>query len=243
MGIHAGTTLDRELRGAPTDQRTLVLVPPLAAPAPPLTSAVWPRAKRVADVLFALVLLVAILPLLLVIGLAIRLDTPGPMFFRQQRLGRDRRKFTVLKFRTMHDGSSPEAHRRYIAKLATAEGEEAEGLKKLTGDPRVTRVGAFLRRTSLDELPQLINVVRGEMSIIGPRPALEYELEHYEPGHYARFDVRPGLTGLWQVSGRNSIGFLGMLELDAEYAQTSSARLDATILVRTPIALLRGNAA
>ena len=243
MGIHAGTTLDRELRATPTDHHALVLVPPLAALAPGRTSAAWPRAKRVADVLFAVVLLVAIAPLLLVIGLAIRLDTPGPMFFRQQRLGRDRRKFTVLKFRTMHDGVSPEAHRRYIAQLASAEGEEAGGLKKLTADPRVTRVGAFLRRTSLDELPQLINVVRGEMSIIGPRPALEYELEHYEPEHYARFDVRPGLTGLWQVSGRNSIGFLGMLELDAQYAQTSSARLDATILVRTPLALLRGNAA
>jgi lipopolysaccharide/colanic/teichoic acid biosynthesis glycosyltransferase len=197
----------------------------------------------VADVILAVVLLVAVLPLLLVVGLAIRLDTPGPLFFRQQRLGRDRRRFTVLKFRTMHDGVSPEAHRLYIAKLASAGGEAGDGLKKLTADPRITRVGAFLRRTSLDELPQLINVVRGEMSIIGPRPALEYELEHYEPEHYARFDVRPGLTGLWQVSGRNTIGFLGMLELDARYAQTNSPRLDATILVRTPLALLRGNAA
>ncbi|HTN22798.1 MAG TPA: sugar transferase [Solirubrobacteraceae bacterium] len=242
MGIHAGTTLDRELRATPTNQQALVLVPPLAAPAPRRTSAAWPRAKRVADVLLAVVLLVAVLPLLLVIGLAIRLDTPGPLFFRQQRLGRDRRTFTVLKFRTMHDGVSPEAHRLYIAKLA-AEGEAGEGLKKLTADPRVTRVGAFLRRTSLDELPQLINIVRGEMSVIGPRPALEYELEHYDPGDYARFDVRPGLTGLWQVSGRNSIGFRGMLELDAQYARTTSARLDATILLRTPLALLRGNAA
>ena len=245
MSTHAGTTLHRELRSAAADPPALVLVPPLAAPAPALgrPAVAWPRVKRVADVLLAIVLLVAVLPLLLVIALAIRLDTPGPQFFRQQRLGRGRRPFTVLKFRTMHDGVSPEAHRRYIAQLASAEGEEGDGLKKLTADPRVTRVGAFLRRTSLDELPQLINVVRGEMSIVGPRPALEYELEHYEAEHYARFDVRPGLTGLWQVSGRNSIGFLGMLDLDAEYARCSSARLDATILVRTPLALLRGNAA
>jgi lipopolysaccharide/colanic/teichoic acid biosynthesis glycosyltransferase len=241
MGINVGTTLDRELRGTPAVAPPLELVRPPAAP--PRTAAAWPRAKRVADLLLACVLLVAILPLLIVVGLAIRLDTPGPLFFRQERLGRSRRRFTVLKFRTMHDGVSPEAHRLYIAKLASAEGEAGEGLKKLTADPRVTRVGAFLRRTSLDELPQLINVVRGEMSIIGPRPALEYELEHYEPEDYERFDVRPGLTGLWQVSGRNNIGFRGMLVLDAEYARTSSARLDATILLRTPLALLRGNAA
>ena len=101
----------------------------------------------------------------------------------------------------------------------------------------------MLRRTSLDEIPQLINVVRGEMSIVGPRPALTYELEYYEPEHYVRFAVRPGLTGLWQVSGRNEIGFLGMLSLDAHYARTTSPGTDAKILLRTPLAVLRGNAA
>jgi lipopolysaccharide/colanic/teichoic acid biosynthesis glycosyltransferase len=242
MGINVGTTLDRELRGASADPATLELVPPLGLPTRAQPTA-WPRAKRVADVLFALVLLVALAPLLILCALAIGLDTPGPILFRQQRVGRDRRRFTVLKFRTMHDGVSPAAHRLYIAKLASGNDETPDGLKKLTADPRVTRIGAFLRRTSLDELPQLINVIRGEMAIIGPRPALAYELEHYEPEHFARFDVRPGLTGLWQVSGRNTIGFLGMLELDAQYARTCSARLDASILLRTPLALLRGHAA
>jgi lipopolysaccharide/colanic/teichoic acid biosynthesis glycosyltransferase len=180
---------------------------------------------------------------MLVVALAVRLDTPGPLLFRQERCGRGRRPFTVLKFRTMHDGVSPEAHRRYIERLACGEAEAEPGLKKLVGDPRVTRVGAFLRRTSLDELPQLFNVVKGDMSIIGPRPALEYELEHYRPEHFARFDVRPGLTGLWQVSGRNRIGFLGMLDLDVEYSRTSSPRVDAKILLRTPLAVVRGHAA
>jgi lipopolysaccharide/colanic/teichoic acid biosynthesis glycosyltransferase len=203
----------------------------------------WAYAKRVLDVLIALVLLLVTTPILLAIAVAVRLDSPGPMLFRQERLGRGCRNFTVLKFRTMRHGVSAEAHRRYIAALASDQVDLGPGLKKLTGDPRVTRVGAFLRRTSLDELPQLINVVKGEMSVIGPRPALHYELEHYEVEHFARFDVRPGLTGLWQVSGRSTIDFLGMLELDAQYARTISPRVDVAILLRTPLALVRGRAA
>lgn len=238
MATDVRTTLDCEQRAAPSPATTIA-----RASESPRRVREWPRVKRGLDVVLAVLLLLALSPLLLVIALAIRLDGPGPILFRQQRVGRGRRRFTVLKFRTMRDGVSPEAHRRYIAQLArTGDGTEP-GLKKLTGDARVTRVGALLRRSSLDELPQLVNVVRGEMSIIGPRPALEYELEHYEDRHFARFDVRPGLTGLWQVSGRNSIGFLGMLELDAQYARTTSPRVDAAILLRTPLALVRGNAA
>ena len=206
-------------------------------------SIAWQRSKRVFDVLFATVALTALSPVLALIALAIILDTRGRVLFRQERYGRDRRPFTVLKFRSMHDGVSAEAHRRYIAQLATNEDGVGSGLKKLTGDARVTRVGKVLRRTSLDELPQLVNVLRGEMSIIGPRPALPYELEFYAPEHYVRFAVRPGLTGLWQVAGRNEIGFVGMLNLDGEYARSSSARLDAKILLRTPWALIRSNAA
>jgi lipopolysaccharide/colanic/teichoic acid biosynthesis glycosyltransferase len=240
MAIHPVPTLDRERSTASPLALAALPAPAVAQPRPALA---WPRAKRVADVLCALVLLVLIAPLLLVIAIAIRLDSPGPLLFRQQRIGRGGRHFTVLKFRTMHHGVSPEAHRRYIAQLASAEADAAPGLKKLTSDPRVTRTGALLRRMSFDELPQLVNVVKGEMSIIGPRPALEYELEHYEPEHFERFAVRPGLTGLWQVSGRNTIGFLGMLELDAQYARTTGPRVDGLILLRTPLALLRGNAA
>jgi lipopolysaccharide/colanic/teichoic acid biosynthesis glycosyltransferase len=207
------------------------------------TSRAWQNSKRLFDFVLAVIALVVLSPLLLLIALAVRLDTPGPVLFRQQRYGRDRKRFVVFKFRSMYDGVSAEAHRRYITKLATNEDRVGPGLKKLTDDPRVTRIGAFLRRTSLDELPQFINVVRGDMSIIGPRPALDYELEHYEPAHYVRFSVRPGLTGLWQVSGRSELGFLEMLTLDAEYARTTAPGVDAMILLRTPRALLRGKAA
>lgn len=206
-------------------------------------SRAWERTKRVLDVVVATGALVVLSPVLALTALAIALETPGPVLFRQQRYGRGRRRFTVLKFRSMHDGVSADAHRRYISRLATEDARADSGLKKLTGDARVTRVGAILRRTSLDELPQLINVLRGEMSIVGPRPALPYELEFYEREHYVRFAVRPGLTGLWQVSGRNEIGFLGMLELDGEYARNSSASLDAKILLRTPRAVFQGKAA
>jgi lipopolysaccharide/colanic/teichoic acid biosynthesis glycosyltransferase len=184
-------------------------------------------------------LLVAALPLLVTIAVAIKLDSAGPVIFRQRRLGRYRVPFNVLKFRTMTAGAPSEPHRRYIAQLASdGSGAPVGGLKKLTPDPRVTRVGAVLRKLSLDELPQLVNVLRGEMSLVGPRPALEYELEHYRPEHYERFAVRPGLTGLWQVSGRSRLGFQEMLDLDVQYVRQRSARLDAWILCRTPRALL-----
>jgi lipopolysaccharide/colanic/teichoic acid biosynthesis glycosyltransferase len=185
--------------------------------------------------------LLVLSPVLGVIALAIKLDSRGPVFFRQARLGRRMEEFTVMKFRTMKFDASPELHRAYIAKLAAGQADEDE-LKKLTKDPRVTRVGALLRRTSLDELPQLINVLRGEMSLVGPRPALEYELEHYAERHFERFAVKPGMTGLWQVSGRNKIGFQDMLDLDVQYVRTSSFVLDVKILVKTPVAAVTGAA-
>jgi lipopolysaccharide/colanic/teichoic acid biosynthesis glycosyltransferase len=198
-------------------------------------------AKRTIDIVGALVGLVVLSPLLLVLAAAVRADSAGPAIFRQRRVGMEGRTFLVTKFRTMHTGASDEAHRRYIAQLAT--GAAGEGpLKKLTADPRVTRVGAFLRRTSLDELPQLLNVLAGEMSLIGPRPALEYELAHYRPEHFDRFAVRPGMTGLWQVSGRARVGFLEMLDLDAHYAREGGPLTDLTILVRTPRALVGSTA-
>ena len=205
--------------------------------------AAWPIAKSVCDRLASIVLLVAIAPILLFIAVLIKLDSPGPVLFRQVRVGRHGELFTVLKLRTMQDKASSELHRRYIASLATGASGTGTVLKKLVDDPRVTRVGAFLRRSSLDELPQLFNVLRGEMSIVGPRPALAYELDFYEPQHFQRFDVRPGLTGLWQVSGRSQLGFLSMLSLDSEYARTTSPRVDAMILLRTPLTLLRKHAA
>ena len=175
------------------------------------------------------------------IAAAIKLDSRGPVLFRQRRLGRDAQPFTMLKFRSMTDGASAESHRRFVGELCGgASKADRDGLKKLTDDPRVTRVGPMLRRLSLDELPQLINVVRGEMSLIGPRPALEYELRYYRPEHFERFLVRPGMTGLWQVSGRARLGFQEMLDLDVEYARNRSVRLDLRILCLTPRALVVG---
>jgi lipopolysaccharide/colanic/teichoic acid biosynthesis glycosyltransferase len=200
----------------------------------------WTLAKRGFDIVFSLLLVLVLAPLLLVVALAIKLDTRGPVLFRQRRLGRDMRPFMVLKFRTMHDGASSAAHQAYIAELANGNGNgNGDGLKKLTHDPRVTRVGGLLRKLSIDELPQLFNVIGGTMSLIGPRPALSYELEHYGPRHYDRFLVRPGLSGLWQVSGRNQLGFNEMLDLDAQYAETCGPLTDVRIFLRTPIAMVR----
>jgi lipopolysaccharide/colanic/teichoic acid biosynthesis glycosyltransferase len=149
----------------------------------------------------------------------------------------------MLKLRTMQSGASSAPHRSFIARLAGGGDPLApHELAKLTDDPRVTRTGRWLRRVSLDELPQLVNVLRGDMSIVGPRPALQYELEFYEPHHFERFTVRPGLTGLWQVSGRSKLGFMDMLELDVAYARRRSLLLDLAIVARTPAALVRNAA-
>jgi lipopolysaccharide/colanic/teichoic acid biosynthesis glycosyltransferase len=197
--------------------------------------------KRAIDAAGSAAIIVLLSPLLALIALAVLVDSGRPILFRQVRLGRRLEEFPVLKFRTMRADATSDAHRAYIARLA-AGGEEDEGLKKLTVDPRVTRVGRVLRRLSLDELPQLFNVLRGEMSLVGPRPALEYELEHYDERHFDRFSVRPGMTGLWQVSGRNRLGFNEMLDLDVEYARTTGFLLDVKILAKTPMAAVSGAA-
>jgi lipopolysaccharide/colanic/teichoic acid biosynthesis glycosyltransferase len=193
------------------------------------------------DLLLATIVLIVFSPVLVLIALAIKLDSRGPVLFRQARLGRGLGEFTVLKFRTMKFDSSPELHRAYIAKLAAGQADE-DDIKKLTKDPRVTRVGRFLRRTSLDELPQLVNVLRGDMALVGPRPGLDYELEHYQERHFERYAVKPGMTGLWQVSGRNRVGFTEMLDLDVDYAHNSSFLLDVKILAKTPVAAVSGAA-
>lgn len=208
----------------------------------PATAVAWEVAKRTFDAVLALIMLIVVAPLMAIVALLVKLDSPGPVLFRQQRYGRHRQPFVVLKFRTMSDGASTEPHRRYIAELARA-GAAVNGFKKLTRDQRVTRIGVLLRKSSLDELPQLYNVLVGQMSLVGPRPAIDYELEYYEPEHFARFDVRPGLTGLWQVSGRSRLGFHEMLALDAQYAGMTGPLVDAQILVRTPLEVLRGRAA
>lgn len=206
----------------------------------------YPAAKRAIDVAAAGVLLVVLAPLLLVLAAAIRLTSPGPAIFRQRRVGRDEQLFTVWKFRTMHEDNDDREHRAYVQSLLTDDAPPdggQPGVYKLAADPRVTRVGAFLRRTSLDELPQLVNVLQGTMSLVGPRPSLQWEVELYRPVHRQRFLVKPGMTGLWQVSGRNTLGMRQALDIDVDYVRRRSLRLDLAILAMTLPAMLRDRSA
>ena len=192
--------------------------------------------KRAMDVLLASGMLLAFSPLMLVIALLIRLTSPGPVLFRQVRVGYWQSPFVMLKFRTMHQGIDDTIHRSYVTAMLTGQAPSADaerGIYKLTRDPRVTSIGSFLRKTSLDELPQLINVLRGEMSLVGPRPVLPWEGKLFEPWDRVRFAVRPGITGLWQVTGRSALTMQQALDLDVEYALRRTIRLDLAILFRT----------
>jgi lipopolysaccharide/colanic/teichoic acid biosynthesis glycosyltransferase len=198
---------------------------------------------RVLDMLIAATLLVLLLPMLVLVAAAIRLDSRGGALFRQRRLGLDMEPFTVNKFRTMRKDCASKPHEEYVARLVSgaegANGTDAASLYKLVHDERVTRLGGFLRKWSIDELPQLWNVLRGDMSLVGPRPAISYELDHYEPGWYERFSVKPGITGLWQVSGRSELSFRDMVRLDLEYASTWSLGLNVRILTKTAWVVVR----
>jgi lipopolysaccharide/colanic/teichoic acid biosynthesis glycosyltransferase len=201
--------------------------------------------KRMIDLVVSLGLIILVAPLLLLLWLLVRLTSRGPALFRQERLGRERKPFTVLKFRTMHIGNDDRIHRDYVTRLLCADAAAPagdSGLFKLNADPRVTRVGAWLRRSSLDELPQLINVLRGEMSLVGPRPVLPWEAQLFPEAYQRRFAVKPGITGLWQVSGRSRLSMQTALELDVEYVLRRSLALDLSILLRTGPALFRGGA-
>jgi lipopolysaccharide/colanic/teichoic acid biosynthesis glycosyltransferase len=201
--------------------------------------------KRGLDLVLASLALLVLSPLLAALWLAVRLSSPGPAVFRQERLGRGERPFTMLKFRSMTTGASDAIHRDYVSRMLTGDGpvETTNGLYKLDGDPRITPLGGWLRRTSLDELPQLVNIVRGEMSLVGPRPVLAWEAELFSPEARARFQTRPGLTGLWQVSGRNTLTMPQALALDVEYVRRQSLWLDLSILARTVPAQMRRGAA
>jgi lipopolysaccharide/colanic/teichoic acid biosynthesis glycosyltransferase len=200
-------------------------------------------AKRAMDVVLSLLLLICLAPLLLVLCTLVRCTSAGPALFRQERLGRHKRPFTLLKLRTMYTGNDDRMHRDYVARLLSSDQAAVDGaLFKLADDPRITRPGAWLRRTSLDELPQLINVLRGEMSLVGPRPVLPWEAQLFGGAHQQRFAVRPGMTGLWQVSGRSLLPMRKALELDAEYVARRSFVLDLVILARTVPAVFGGGA-
>jgi lipopolysaccharide/colanic/teichoic acid biosynthesis glycosyltransferase len=198
--------------------------------------------KRSMDVLVAGIAVLIVLPVLVVIWAAIRLTSPGGAVFRQTRLGAGRCPFVMYKFRTMKSDTDDTLHREYVARLLTEEVEAVDGLYKLTDDPRITTVGAFLRKTSLDELPQLFNVLSGELSLVGPRPAMAYEATLFPGWADARFSVKPGVTGLWQVSGRNRLRMTDGLRLDIEYVARRTIWMDVRILLRTVPALFSGGA-
>ncbi len=204
--------------------------------------------KRAIDMFMAGAALIVLAPLMLAIGLAVRLTSPGPALFRQERIGRFGQSFTIFKFRSMTADNDDSAHRALVLAELNAEGPgTSDGVFKLENDPRVTSFGALLRRTSLDELPQLYNVLLGNMSLVGPRPMIDWEVELIPQTQAAtRSRVRPGLTGLWQVSGRNHLSTPEMLELDCQYVERLESEglgVDTEILVASPNAVLQGGGA
>ena len=201
-------------------------------------------AKRLLDIVVASVSLVLLAPLFAFIAWRIKRDSDGPVLFRQTRLGLNMDEFTVLKFRTMRLGADDAQHREYIKATMSSNAPAGEnGLYKLDRPEDITPSGRWLRKTSLDELPQLVNVLLGNMSLVGPRPCLSYETEHFLPHHFERFDVPPGITGLWQVTARASSSFGEALDMDVAYARNCSLGLDLRLLFRTPVAILRQKAA
>lgn len=205
--------------------------------------------KRALDIVGSLILLILFLPFCALIALAIKLTSRGPILFRQMRVGHHGQQFEFLKFRSMYVDNDHSVHREYVTKLinkdATTGVSQRQGtVYKLTADKRITPLGRFLRKTSLDELPQFINVLRGEMSLVGPRPPIPYELAAYQTWHRRRLlEVKPGITGLWQVTGRSTVDFDAMVRLDLKYATSWSPWGDIKILLRTPLAVIRGSGA
>ena len=202
--------------------------------------------KRTLDIGGSIALLTLLAPLLLIVALAVKLTSKGPVLFRQERVGQGMKPFAMLKFRTMRVDAGHAVHQAYVTAFINGGGPAAvvPGVFKLTNDSRITSVGGFLRKTSIDELPQLWNVLRGDMSLVGPRPPIKYEVDQYKAWHRRRvLDAKPGLTGLWQVTGRSRTTFDEMVRLDLQYARTSSLWTDLKILAATPRAVIAGKGA
>jgi len=205
--------------------------------------------KRAIDILGSSMVLLLLIPILLTLALAIKLSSPGPVLFRQKRLGQHGVPLTCLTFCSMDTGTDPRIHMEYVKRLIGGNGSSSASrtngkVYKITKDPRLTSVGRLLRKTSLDELPQFLNVLRGDMSMVGPRPPIPYELEAYDIWHRRRLlEVQPGITGLWQVNGRSRVPFDDMVRLDLKYATTWSLWLDLKIILRTPQAVFSGDGA
>ena len=201
--------------------------------------------KRALDVAISVPAIVVLTPVFIVLWIAIHLDSPGPAIFCQRRIGRGEKPFNCFKFRTLRHNADQNVHREAIRRAWAREplSNDPDAPYKLTDDPRVTRVGGVLRRTSFDELPQLLNVLRGEMSIVGPRPAIPYELEHFQDWHHRRHIVKPGITGICQVRGRGRVCPEVMLEMDVEYAVNWTLWTDLKLIALTFPAVLWGRGA
>ncbi|HVU46949.1 MAG TPA: sugar transferase [Terracidiphilus sp.] len=206
--------------------------------------------KRTIDIVGSVMMLILCAPVFIVIALAVKATSAGPVFFRQRRVGQYGRSFTFLKFRSMYMNNDSSVHKEFVTKLIASRGDgetangNRENVYKITNDKRITPLGKFLRRTSLDELPQFLNVLWGDMSLVGPRPPIPYELAAYQTWHRRRLlDVKPGITGLWQVTGRSTVKFDEMVRLDLRYAMSWSPWLDIRILIRTPLAVIKGSGA
>jgi lipopolysaccharide/colanic/teichoic acid biosynthesis glycosyltransferase len=207
------------------------------------TSRIAEAAIRLLDLIGAVALLILLSPLLILVAAIVKLDSSGPAIYRQRRVGRHLEQFSVAKFRTMHAGVGADRHREHVEKMIASGEQAAPPMTKLEEDDRLTRVGSFLRRTSIDELPQLWNVLRGQMSLVGPRPPIQYEVDRYPAEAFRRFAVRPGVTGLWQVRGRSLLTFAQMIELDTEYVERRSLLLNLSILLRTLPTVIHGKGA
>ncbi len=205
--------------------------------------------KRVMDILGGALMGILCAPFCLLIALIIKMTSKGPVLFKQQRVGQYGKQFTFLKFRSMYVDNDHTVHKEFVTQLINKEADRKvsnrnDGVYKLTSDKRITRVGKFLRRTSLDELPQFLNVLKGDMSLVGPRPPIPYELAAYQTWHRRRLlEVKPGITGLWQVTGRSTVDFDEMVRLDLRYATSWTPWLDMKILLRTPSAVIKGSGA
>jgi lipopolysaccharide/colanic/teichoic acid biosynthesis glycosyltransferase len=214
------------------------------------------RAKRALDLIIAIILVIALLPLMILIALLIKLDSPGPVLYIQERVGTKRLvrgstvtwqrvRFNCYKFRTMVQNANPSLHQAYVKAFINNDRSSMDAIQgvktqtmKLVADPRITRIGRLLRKTSLDELPQFFNVIKGDMSLVGPRPAIPYELEEYKPWHFQRLQTMQGLTGLWQVIARSTCDFDEMIRLDVLYIQKQSLWVDLKLMFMTPWAVL-----
>jgi lipopolysaccharide/colanic/teichoic acid biosynthesis glycosyltransferase len=205
-------------------------------------SRLYPTLKRIVDVAVSLAILMVTAPLWMLIALAIKLDSPGPVIFRQRRVGLHGHEFDMYKFRSMVADADPGPHQEAFRRYAAGEALDHDGhapLYKKSKDSRVTRIGRLLRATNLDELPQLINVLKSEMSIVGPRPAIRYEVDAYEGWHHDRFQVPQGITGLWQLQARNRVSLEDMVRLDLEYIDRRSILLDLWLILLTVPGMLR----